>query len=191
MHPHDVSKQLALFQALLDTKLKSSYDLVISRWERMCEFVSRISLPSSMKELLNVILQDPTSPLLRSGSAFQLYLTCLLNTGQRTSIAPAVRRRDTLLAAQISATAPLASQETSGESVTTAETRAGTSVDSQSSPQTTLVTPSSQDLAQAVISGQVNKVGEVTTHSDISKFASALDGTATHNPIQVSIVESQ
>lgn len=39
VHPHDVAKQLALYQALLDTKLKSSYDLVISRWERMCEFV--------------------------------------------------------------------------------------------------------------------------------------------------------
>lgn len=39
VHPHDVVKQLALFQALADTKLKSSYDLVISRWERMCEFV--------------------------------------------------------------------------------------------------------------------------------------------------------
>lgn len=39
-NPHDVAKQLALFQALVDTKLKSSYELVISRWERMCEFVS-------------------------------------------------------------------------------------------------------------------------------------------------------
>ena len=40
VHPHDVSKQLALFQALLDTKLPSSYDLIVNRWERMCEFVS-------------------------------------------------------------------------------------------------------------------------------------------------------
>jgi len=40
VHPHDVSKQLALFEALLDTKLKSSHELVITRWEKMCEFVS-------------------------------------------------------------------------------------------------------------------------------------------------------
>ncbi|KAG5651599.1 hypothetical protein H0H81_008120 [Sphagnurus paluster] len=40
VNPHDSSKQLALFQALADTKLKSSYDLIISRWERMCEFTS-------------------------------------------------------------------------------------------------------------------------------------------------------
>jgi len=40
VHPHDISKQLALFEALLDTKLHSSYELVVTRWERMCEFVS-------------------------------------------------------------------------------------------------------------------------------------------------------
>lgn len=39
VHPHDVSKQLSLFEALSNTKLKSSYDLIITRWERMCEFV--------------------------------------------------------------------------------------------------------------------------------------------------------
>jgi ATP-dependent metalloprotease len=39
VHPHDVEKQLALFHALLETKIKTSYDLIINRWERMCEFV--------------------------------------------------------------------------------------------------------------------------------------------------------
>ena len=37
--PHDVSKQLALFEALRDTDMKSSYEVIVSRWERMCEFV--------------------------------------------------------------------------------------------------------------------------------------------------------
>lgn len=46
VHPHDVSKQLALFQALADTKLKSSYDLIITRWERTCEFVRPSHHPS-------------------------------------------------------------------------------------------------------------------------------------------------
>lgn len=40
VHPHNVSKQLTLFEALVDTNMKSSYELVINRWEKMCEFVS-------------------------------------------------------------------------------------------------------------------------------------------------------
>lgn len=37
--PHDVAKQIALFEALVDTKNKAGYDLLVTRWERMCEFV--------------------------------------------------------------------------------------------------------------------------------------------------------
>lgn len=37
--PHDVDKQLALFRALVDTRMPSSYELVVARWDRMCEFV--------------------------------------------------------------------------------------------------------------------------------------------------------
>ena len=37
--PHNVQKQLAFFQALMDTGAKPGYDVVIARWERMCEFV--------------------------------------------------------------------------------------------------------------------------------------------------------
>ena len=37
--PHDVEKQLALFQALSDTHIKPGYELIINRWERMTEFV--------------------------------------------------------------------------------------------------------------------------------------------------------
>lgn len=51
IHPHDISKQLALFQALADTKLKSSYDLILSRWERTCEFV-RLPQPLFLFTLL-------------------------------------------------------------------------------------------------------------------------------------------
>jgi ATP-dependent metalloprotease len=42
--PHDVSKQLSLFQALVDTNVKPGYDIVIARWERMCEFVRDCAL---------------------------------------------------------------------------------------------------------------------------------------------------
>ena len=38
--PHDVEKQTALFEALLATNVKPGYDVLVSRWERMCEFVS-------------------------------------------------------------------------------------------------------------------------------------------------------
>lgn len=38
--PHDVEKQIALFEALLATNVKPGYDVLVSRWERMCEFVS-------------------------------------------------------------------------------------------------------------------------------------------------------
>lgn len=47
VHPHDVGKQLALFEALLETKLTSSYELVVNRWERMVEFVSYSSVCAS------------------------------------------------------------------------------------------------------------------------------------------------
>lgn len=36
---NDVDKQIALYEALLSTKVKAGYDTVISRWERLSEFV--------------------------------------------------------------------------------------------------------------------------------------------------------
>ena len=36
---NDVDKQLALYEALLATKVKAGYDTIISRWERLSEFV--------------------------------------------------------------------------------------------------------------------------------------------------------
>lgn len=35
----DVDKQIALYEALLATKVKAGYDTIISRWERLSEFV--------------------------------------------------------------------------------------------------------------------------------------------------------
>ncbi|KAG6820365.1 hypothetical protein H0H93_001557 [Arthromyces matolae] len=153
--PHDVSKQLALLQALADTKLKSSYDLIISRWERMCEF-------------------DNTSPLLQSAPAFQLYLTALVQTGQRASISPAVRRRDTLIASLAPANFLSTSQDApEAASSTSAPTAASEPV---SSP--------SEQIAQAVLSGQ-----PATIVSPIGKLQGAYEPGGSHTPIQVSIVE--
>ena len=36
---NDVDKQIALYEALLTTKVKAGYDTIISRWERLAEFV--------------------------------------------------------------------------------------------------------------------------------------------------------
>ncbi|EIW85192.1 ATP-dependent metallopeptidase Hfl [Coniophora puteana RWD-64-598 SS2] len=83
-NPNDIDKQLALFQALVDTNVKAGRDIVISRWERMCQF-------------------DPNSPLLKSDKAFELYLTSLIQNGMQSSVDPAVRRRESLLAAQVGA----------------------------------------------------------------------------------------
>jgi len=33
VQPQDVEKQLAFFRALMETKLKTSYELVINQWE--------------------------------------------------------------------------------------------------------------------------------------------------------------
>jgi hypothetical protein len=43
---NDVDKQIALYEALLATKVKAGYDTIISRWERLSEFVCHVQ-PSS------------------------------------------------------------------------------------------------------------------------------------------------
>lgn len=40
-NPTNVDKQLELFYALIETKTQAGRDLVMARWERMCEFVRR------------------------------------------------------------------------------------------------------------------------------------------------------
>ncbi|KAF8894613.1 ATP-dependent peptidase [Infundibulicybe gibba] len=163
VHPHDVSKQLALFQALLDTKLKSSLDLVITRWERMCEF-------------------DPKSPVLQSTQAFQIYLSCLVNTGQRASVDPAVRRRDTLLAStgNLISTPTATSENGTGADTSSPVETPTTSINTNAGNPLPLT---SQQIAQAVLSG-------IPT-PDLAKLTGGLESTTSNlgNPIQVSIVE--
>ncbi|KAF5380979.1 hypothetical protein D9615_003952 [Tricholomella constricta] len=182
VNPHDVSKQLALFQALADTKLKSSYDLIISRWERMCEF-------------------DNTSPLLHSAPAFQIYLTALIHTGQKSSINPAVRRRDSLL--QSSPVIPPTMQVLNSESSTIsksispeASTVIPASPESSNAAvvgETAASTPltSSQQIAQAVLQGQGEPVGSQSgaSNADMQKLQAAYESGGSAAPIQVSIVE--
>ncbi|GLB34957.1 putative peptidase family M41 [Lyophyllum shimeji] len=180
VNPHDVSKQLALFQALADTKLKSSYDLIISRWERMCEF-------------------DNTSPLLHSAPAFQLYLTALVHTGQKSSINPAVRRRDSLLASS-PVLPPSTQAQSSGPSIAssshTAEALSRPSEASNAAATAELATEpppltSSQQIAEAVLQGQGEHPASQTGTSTptMAKLQAAFDSGNSGGPIQVSIVE--
>ncbi|KAG8688019.1 hypothetical protein FRC09_013152, partial [Ceratobasidium sp. 395] len=78
-HAHDAARQVALFMELATIDSRNGYQGIVSRWERMCEF-------------------DPRSPLLRSDTAFELYLTSLIRLGLPQSVNPAVRRREALLA---------------------------------------------------------------------------------------------
>ncbi|QRV72558.1 intermembrane space AAA protease IAP protein [Ceratobasidium sp. AG-Ba] len=78
-HAHDPARQVALFMELAAIDSRTGYQGIVSRWERMCEF-------------------DPRSPLLRSDTAFELYLTSLIRLGLPQSVNPAVRRREALLA---------------------------------------------------------------------------------------------
>ncbi|KAF9005647.1 P-loop containing nucleoside triphosphate hydrolase protein, partial [Cyathus striatus] len=144
--PNDVHRQLALFHALVDTNLASSYEVVISRWERMCEF-------------------HPNSPLLHSADAFKIYLSCLVNTGRKDDVSAAVRRRDTLLATHPSTTAstpaaPPTSTDTDPVPHTDSQALADATLAQQPQSPPLLFLPlchsptNSQILARAVLAGQ-------------------------------------
>ncbi|CCM02099.1 uncharacterized protein FIBRA_04176 [Fibroporia radiculosa] len=166
-NPYGVEKQVALFEALVGTDVKPGYDVVIARWERMCEF-------------------DSSNPLLRSDIAFQLYLTALVKSGLTASVDAAVRRRDTLLAAA-SASGPAASSSPSAEASTiSADSAVSAPVSNSTEPS------SSNRLAQAVLAGQApTTASAVSSNTDMAKLSAALStGVGVPgNPIVVSLSE--
>ena len=50
INQNDIDKQIALYEALLATKVKAGYDTIISRWERLSEFVCYIWLHPTAAE---------------------------------------------------------------------------------------------------------------------------------------------
>ncbi len=76
-NPQDLGKQVALWNELI--KYPAGQKRILSRYERLTEF-------------------DQQSPLIRSSQLFQIYLRALLATDQASSIDPAVRHRDAILA---------------------------------------------------------------------------------------------
>ncbi|KAI0637009.1 ATP-dependent metallopeptidase Hfl [Trametes polyzona] len=178
-HPNDVDKQIALFEALVGTKVKPGLDTVVARWERLCEF-------------------NPSHPLIRSDTAFKLYLVALRELGLDASINAAVRRRDAILAASSSPAAASVAQS-SQQSNTAAQDAAAatapsgspsTTVTSETAPSTSLPPPtSSQQAAQEVLSGTA--VAARSVHTDFDALKSALGrGTGVPgNPIVVTLAE--
>ncbi|KAG2063818.1 ATP-dependent metallopeptidase Hfl [Suillus decipiens] len=174
-NPDDVAKQLALYQVLVDTQVKAGYEVVITRWERMCEFNSG-------------------SPLLRSDAAFQLYLTSLLKTGQEVSVNLAVRRRDSLLAA--------ATGTTTATDASPTHSSANASHSLSDAPSTSSPTPPpsrSQEIASDVLAGRAEPLlatsrpdgGSASQSSDVANLAAALSkgSGVSGNPIHVTISE--
>ncbi|THH09364.1 hypothetical protein EW145_g2075 [Phellinidium pouzarii] len=78
--PNNVATQILFLQMLIVSDRPAGWKVVMSRWERMCEF-------------------SPELPLLHSDLAFQLYLTALVKSGHSASIIPAVHRREQLIRA--------------------------------------------------------------------------------------------
>lgn len=189
-HPQDPTKQLTLFDALATTKVKPAYDVIIGRWERMCEFVSHKYHWSIMSNDLPRELQDPSNPLIRSDAAFQHYLNALVANGMEQSVNAAVRRRDSLLAGATAST--VASLENFSVSQTIADsTSEGTSTVSNTVPPSSTPPSPSQRIANAVLSGQAAQT--TTLNLDMAKLAMALNsgGGIPGNPISVTIAERE
>lgn len=75
-HPQDVAKQIALFEVLLGTNMKPGYEVLIARWERMCEFVRLLQNPRLQSHNFGLGPYEPASAVGRSiwtlpGSACQ------------------------------------------------------------------------------------------------------------------------
>jgi ATP-dependent metalloprotease len=125
--------------------------------------------------------------LICSDAAFQVYLAALINTGQKASIGPAVRQRDSILAVSSDsiASSPNTSFGTSSQDSSAAEPASG-----EAKPP---LPPrsSSQDIAQLVLSGQAEHAASqsATSSPNLTKFSTALEANDSASPIQVSIVE--
>ena len=196
-NPEDVEKQVALFEALVNTKVKPGLNTVVARWERTCEFVS--SLPHALYTHPHC-MQNPSHPLLRSDTAFKFYLTALRDLGLDSSISAAVRRRESLLAASAPAAASVAPQATiqASNDPFTADVPppAPQPVPSFSSNPTVAAVAStsssvsaSQQAAQEVLAGKPTVTRSVNTDFDALGAALSRGAGVPGNPIVVTLSE--
>lgn len=146
----------------------------------MCEFV-RV-LHRIYRELTNCFPQDPSSPLLASDEAFQLYLFSLVNSGQQASVHAAANKRDTLLASVNASQTP----DKHLPNVPRPQSESHVSQNGDTSqPQS-----ASQQLAQATLAGQAHSDGSSPPPPPLSGSNPLSSGTL-DNPVQVTIVERQ
>lgn len=195
-HPEDVDKQIALFDALVNTKVKPGLNTVVARWERTCEFVSNFMVASCS---LAHDIQNPEHPLIRSETAFKLYLTALRDLGLETSITSAARRRDTLLAAlsPASTAAPLSGVSTSAPvapasaDATPAEADYSFASESATSSSSPAAVSSSQQAAQEVLAGKETVARSTRTDLDALGAALGRGAGVPGNPIVVTLNERE
>lgn len=139
-------------------------------------------------------LQDPSSPLLHSEEAFRVYISCLVHTGQHSSVSAAVRRRESLLAANPLPESPAPRTPESAESTSLLEEESTISAEKAATAATAAKTlSSSQEIAQNVMSGTNDPIQQrptkdatlLTTPLSLGSGSAAASGT----PIEVTIVE--
>ncbi|KAG8957268.1 hypothetical protein FRC03_010298 [Tulasnella sp. 419] len=155
-NPKDITKQVTLMRALADMGGDAGLKHLISKWERMCEF-------------------DPKSPLLRSDEAFETYLKALVMTKQAASVAPAVARREALMAAN-----PPEPESTVSEGSTSTEQ---------------VPLSRSQQIANTVLADPSLKIAStIKLASTTDNLRNALRSTASgdkSNPVHVVVEESK
>lgn len=149
---------------------------------------------------LNLLcLQDPSSPLLHSAEAFRAYISCLVHTGQQSSVSAAVRRRESLLAAHPlpESSTPLTSEPAQGTSILEEEpaTSATAEKAATATAAATKASSSSQDIAQTVLSGTNDPIQQRSSKdttlltAPLSLASGAGAAAASGTPIEVTIVE--
>ncbi|KAI6108981.1 ATP-dependent metallopeptidase Hfl [Pisolithus croceorrhizus] len=167
--PNNSKAHEELFRALAATKTKAGYDLIMSRWERMCE-------------------ANPSSPLISSDNAFRLYLLALVESGLQSSVNLAIRRRDSILSAA-EAEAASSSSDSSVTSDTTSATPVQHDVAATQADQSPLHAPSagspipqtrSQTIASELLANRAKSFA--STHSESS--------SQTASPAMTSLIEA-
>lgn len=151
--------------------------------------------------MLIYALQGPSSPLLRSDAAFQLYLTSLVNTGLQSSINSAVRRRESLLASTVVESTPASDvSHVQSESGNPGSTPTITDTAPTSDPSAPPLSRS-QEIAQAVLSGKAptpsylaaSAQGNGNPSADMAQLAKLLSSGAGSqgSPIHVTLSDGK
>lgn len=188
-HPDDLQNHLAFFKALIETRSKEGYDTLIDRWDHTAERVSPFSFPFSP----SFSLQNPSSPLLRSDEAFELYLDALASSGREPFIQPAVRKRQSLLDVIPSSPSSLPSSDTTPPNIPNITDPSLPPPSQPPPPQST-----SEKIAAQFLARRANPISLTTQDPSppnpaIANLVAALSkgGGLSGNPIHVTLSERE